>query len=433
MGTLTIGRLAIVDPRSLEHDGDQGLRVAGWISGSTMDAAKTYRQQMLGLADTSRGEAVLPVTWSGDSSLDGYYRLARPPRVSTVDATYSSIYGFTYELDLVRVDGGHQLPAAESYVFGVTRTGKPGGTTEVYWHAIPSTMSIYDVGARGNGNQQGRTGPGGTVGYFPGAWYASSYARLRIPPANWYDMASTVTINGDVAVGAQTVNAPTSWSLSNGLVKAQAVSGGSASKSFEVVGPAATASSWGTAQGYCLGLYVTSWIKLPTANLKAVEVLRTQPWCSAVRLVFTYKPYTYDAIEVFCDLRLRRGSWIIEATISTSATQTAKYGIEQSGNAAHSVITSGGGLRPDANDADGNRWCLMTGTATDNATAQADLGGSTSWPKGRMYMNTAGNLIDFGIAYERSGGSSAAWNRSTDLRDQYFSAMDEAVAFGVGR
>jgi hypothetical protein len=435
MGTLSIGRMTLtVDPDGLEHDGDRGITLTGWILEATMATAKTRRQQLLGLADDIRGESVHRVTWSGDSTLDGFYRLARPPRVSAVEATYQTIYGFKWQLDLERVDGHYSLPFAESFLYGIDRPSPPATTTP--WHGIPKTRTSYDVQGAANNSPTVRTGPGGDVIYLPSSLYVSTFARWRLAPANWYDMASTVKINGDEVVGAAVVNAPTSWELSNGYIRAQSVS--HASKTFEVVGPAATAGNWGTATGICAGYYgPLGWGKLASASIVAVEVLRNQPWCSAIRLTLLLSYYTNDGIEIYLDLRLRRGAAFVDVALSVAAASSIKWGLELTGNPATTTLTAGGGIIPTANDADGNRWALMTADATDNATAQADLGGSTSWTKGRMYMNTATTKIAYGLGYNRggtttdAGGASPA--KSTEVRNQWWVGQDEVVKFGVGR
>lgn len=425
MSTLTVGRCSLADPQEIDHDGDRSLKVSGWMQGTSLSDLKMRRQQLLGLADTDRAEAVVPVTWDADSTFDGYYRLARPPRVTPVEASYSTLYAFRYDLELERVDGGYQLPSVESYLYGSSRTGIPAGTTAAYWHAVPSTRIHYDFLGAPNSSVATRSGSGGTVYYLPSASYAAGYARMRIEPDNWYDMSATVKVEGNDVVGACTINSTGSWELSNGYIRVTATSNSSAT--FYVQGPTSTSSTWGTPQGYCVGYSnsILGWVKLPYTQIKSVTPLRTQPWCSALRLTLHHAVYTYDGVEVYCDLRLRRGSAVVEAVLTTTSYNASfRYGMEQTLNSTHTTITSGGGLRPSGDDADGNRWVLLTGTATATET----------WSTGRMYLSGATTAaIDFGIGFERKGGSSAGPNRSTDLRDQYFAAMDETVHFGIGR
>ena len=441
MGTFTIGRLSIGDPDKLVHAGDDGLQVSGWIFGASMAAAKVLRQQALGLGDTVRGEPVVPVTWSTDSTIDGFYRLTRPPRVSAIEATYQTVYGFRVDFDLERVAGGYQLPSAESYTVGTSRTGIPGGVTPAYLVGYPSTATAFDYGGTLRTTYD-RVGPGGTARVVTDSGLAAAYSRQRIAPASWYDMGCYIKVGGDYVVGAEIPAAGNdeNWEIGNGYVKV--VSAPAATdRTFNVVGPGATPSSWGTNTGYTIvwanGVYTqpnNTWPIKATA-ISHVEVIRCQPHCATLRLwgQIAYITSPSQWTDVAIDLRIRRGSAIIEGAISVSATPAWYWGIIRSGAAAasHQLITGGGGIYPTSNDADGNRWCMFTGTSTTTGAANA------YWYQGELVASSFVSTFDFGLgcSYATNAGTgvASAPGNSTDLRDQYFAAMDEVVHLGVQR
>lgn len=430
--SLTIGRVDVDDTYECNWDGDRRVSLSGEIIGSSLAEAKAMRQQFLGLADVARGETVIPVTWSEDSELDGFYRLASTPKVTSVQ---TSLVTFTFEwsLELERVDGGFQLPAAESYVVGGERTGIGGSVTETYWHAVPSDFRTYDYAASAISASFERTGPGGSAKVLRGNQYSGTYVRWRLKPADWYDVACTIKVGGYEVVGSAipaTANI-TDWEIGNGLIKATDA-GSSTTNTFQVVGAASTASNWSAVDtAYTVGRDSgAGWVALAADKIKGIEVIRNQPWCCVLRLWLGFSLYTNDGNDLAIDLRIRRGSYIIEGVIASNGTPAShKWGIERTGGSTHLIptdvggITNGGGLRPDADDADGNRWCLMTGTST----------GSSTWATGRMIASSVTAAMDFGLAYERAGASSADPNRAADLRDQYFATQDEAIHIGIAR
>ena len=75
--TLTIGRCGLDvthdDVQSLDDTGTE-VRISGWLKASSLADAKVLRQQLLGHVNNP-DEPVVPVTWSTDSTLDGYYRV----------------------------------------------------------------------------------------------------------------------------------------------------------------------------------------------------------------------------------------------------------------------------------------------------------------------------------------------------------------------
>jgi len=423
---LKLGRVDVSDTEVVNFDGDRKLHLAGDLHAATIGDAKALRQQVLGLADVARNEDVFPVTWSEDSSIDGYYRLVNPPQTSTVEASYATNW-FRYSADLIRVDGGSQLPGIESTIQGGYRRNKDAGVTASFLHGVPSTTKSYDPGDGSMLSALSRTGPGGTAHIYRGNTFKYTHARWRIPPASYYEMAATVTVGGYTAVGAQVASAgnETTWTLENGLVQVTAATG--ANELIKVRGADNAGSGWGVYTTYKAGTYTalygwaTSWLAI-----KGVEVVRTSPECSIIRLVcgHTY-PFYAGVAEAVVELRLRRGSYIVEGAILSAGGNIAP-GIGRADLAAHTNAT--GVLRPSANDADGNRWCMFTNTATTTSGLTGTPGGG--WATGQLVATANIGAFDFGLGYERLGSSAVDPNRYTDLRDQYNASGDEVVTIG---
>lgn len=110
--TLTIGRVDpfTVGPYNIQHRGDR-LRFDVDIHADTFAEAQAVRAQLLGHADND-DEPVIPITWTGDDHLDGFYQVrgvqAQP------DNTYTAGGAIRCRVDLDRVVGGWSNPRFET-------------------------------------------------------------------------------------------------------------------------------------------------------------------------------------------------------------------------------------------------------------------------------------------------------------------------------
>lgn len=414
MSTFTVGRFSVEATDNADFTGSDKLQCKGEIVCSTLAEAKARRQQCLGLT-ANPWEAVFPVTNSEDPTLDGYYRV-RNAQVTTI-ALSLVVFTFKFSLELELV-AHSTMPRCEIFTAGIARAGKPGGVTEVYWSAVPSTATMYDRdGATTSAFT--RTGPGGNAKVYTAAGYASAYASTRIPPGNWHDMSAYVKVDGYELVGSQAdfAHNTTDWVLGNGLIELRGVgvtNGSGGSYLADIVFPNTAGTGWGTAKGLHFGYWNgSSFVSLFPAQVEAAQV--TTHEC---RLVLSVAMAVSGGTQMAdIGLRLRRGSFLLEVQYASANEQ--KFGLKIDGTPASTSFGSGVGLVTDADDADTNRTVIVSATTV---TQDESL----------MYATAAAGKVDLGIGCERAGGSSAEPNRETDLRDQYMAAVSETVDFTAG-
>lgn len=406
--TLTIGRFGVDvttnGPSAFSLSGDQ-LRISGPMRVSSVADMKTLRQQLSGYIDNP-WEPVVPVTWTTDTSVNGYYTVDDV----TIDVpTFGYKNGFaSFDATLTRVRG-YGGPVTESVCTGTARAGKPGGVTASTWHAVPSAAYAFNAATPGTISAT-RTGPGGNI--YPRT-HATAYYSARptfiMPTANWYDMAATIKSSGSVMVGRQFDPSYTSWELSNGLVKMTTSS--ARSPSWNLYAPIyATPASWGTAvqiqpAKMTGGPTVLSAISVDQPTL---TVLRNAPEECIIRL-------TYGSggavVPVIVDLGLRRGSRFFTVTMNSL---TSDAWALSGGTNMNVALAAGGGYRNSAADADGNRLVMCSG---QTPTTPASLAG--------IALNASGTFFDAMVGHEVGGGSAAAPDRATDMRDQFMAAITE--------
>lgn len=123
--SLTVGRAQLGDVAIVKSSGDQ-LDVQVDLDAGSGDEMKAIRQQLVGLA-ANPDEEVVPVVWSEDSDVDGFYTV----RSVTVPSTPVMLdAGFIPDLQvsLQRVAGGYANPTFEVYATNVSRTNAHGVT-----------------------------------------------------------------------------------------------------------------------------------------------------------------------------------------------------------------------------------------------------------------------------------------------------------------
>lgn len=419
MSTLTVGRFSVdaTDKADLSGDGGNLLAISGEIIGSTLAEAKAKRQQCLGLAN-NRDELFVPFTYSEDSSLDGFYRV-KSVKVSTIPLSLV-VFTFRFEIQLERVSNWTQ-PVVELFSAGASRTNIPMGVTASYWSAVPSDAQAYDR-AGASLAAKTRTGPGGSVKWYGASAYSNAYAKLLLAPSDWYDMAATIEVGGYPVVGDQIPGEgnETNWKIGNGLVELRGVgvSGGSGGSYLaDLVFPNTAGTGWGTGYGLQFGWYDgAAFQNLKPA--KSLYVVRNSPEECVLGLRLFTQTSTDDSQAVDLCFRLRRGSFIIEASFAASIDQ--KYGVKTNSTVACTAFNTLN-YRADADDADTNRLVVVTTTA------------NTQDGNGRIYATSNSTKVVYGLCCERAGGSSVAPNVYTDLRDQFMAAMSETVSLGTGQ
>jgi hypothetical protein len=402
MPILTIGRVGLDvdldDPEQLRDTVTTTRRITirGTVLGSTLAETKALRDELGALIDRNQ---FVPVTWTGDASLDGFY-LPRSVSIETRSLNESGFVPFQVGLDRIGTDG--------DLVFRSKRIGtvlaNDHGVTEAesapFW-APPRGADAVDLGSSIPGSIN-RTGSGGAMriwrdlSYAAELYYSTAAAgylngRSRIETGTTLRERAGLTIANDVA----------DWRLENELVR---VTPNATSGRIDVSHHDGT--SWETAK---------VWKFLADAGeapWEYVAVLRNDPEEVAIRLS---KGVTTGGISTL-DLGLRRGSRIVTGHFTRFAAAT--LGVELATAEAGTAITPAGAssavaVRKTTNDGAGNRYVVGT---SKSHTADLVNGG---------IEKASVSSLDFFVGSEIGGTGAIAGDQAADLCLQYLGHVSE--------
>ncbi len=408
--TVSIGRAGlnpqIVEVSRFEFEGGDQVKLSGWLRGGTsMETLVAVREQMLGLVD-NRDEPVVPVVWSQDSSVDGFYRvrsvgLGTEPRMK-LDS--SSVVPWDCVLERV---SSYASPLFDSRLLHALRSGSAVTSASASaLHGLVPATTMYRRGTSVVGSLSTRSvADGGAV--YVGAWAASSSqlsAEWSAPPSGWYDGAARierrvdggqwVPVTGKFFPGDVDPNAD--WRISNGLVRVYP-------RADVLGGTGAAVEAWNG----------TAWVSLNVLSFAdvgftGVTVTRNDPG----EVTVAARIEGAGAVVTFT---VRRGDRLASGTYSAPGSTALLVSVFAGG--ASQTIT--GGVRLTANDADGNRWVL--------ATAGGTLGADASAPFLPNVANNSGSFVDFGFGHEINGSSSTGIDTAQALANQYAAYVSERV------
>jgi hypothetical protein len=399
--TLTIGRFSTSEDiwGGTERARGDEVQFDSLIVASSLAEYQARVQQLRGLMDNT-DETVFPLTYSEDSSLDGFYS---DVEIEIEDsevalASYSSVF----HARMRRVAGGFAEPLFEVIASYVERTnahsmgvaparaalGLPGSSTEYDWPVMNAT-ELRNLG----------DGSGSTVRWLENDTYPPSTSVLRwfAAASAFYHGAATVEIKYGSTyypVDGSQIPRGASWRLSNGLIRVYP----STTAGNIVVETYDGSSAWeaieyrfgtsGTAYGLAFG---------------SVTVLRNDPTCCVIRF---YQPTSANNERVYVTLSLSRGHLFIDGTLI--GTISRAFMIERATAEAGTSITAG--IRATANDAAGNRYMLLCPKANAVDTTQ-----------GRVQLSASSTVFPFMVS-SIIGGSSPLYptnGAETKLRNNY--------------
>ena len=403
MAVLTIGRVGldvdIVDPDKVRESAARNgrrLSLRGVLLGSTLAESQALRDELLAAAELGR---VSPVTWTGDASLDGFYRI-RSVSVEVRSLNAAGFVPFQVELE--------QIGTAGDLVFRTKLTGTVAandhGITEAEsaaFHAPPRGHVAYDTGSAVPGSVV-RTGSGGAIRTYRDVSFTVDPFWSIAAASSYYNAAVKVSTGATLRerAGLSVANDPGNFRLENELVRVTPnATGGRLDVSHHDGTQWETAKVWRIQSG---GADVDAW--------DAIAVLRNTPDECAVRLT---RDVTAGG-RVTLDLSLRRGSRFVEGYLTRHAAATLKVVLATAEAGTNITPTAGSGVaavRATTNDGDGNRYvvgCAKT-FVSDLATG------------GLAIASTA--TLDFFIGSEIAGGGAVAGDSADDLVGQYLGVL----------
>lgn len=412
---ITIGRVSLDDIDGWQFDADT-ITITTDIIGASLAAAKAKRAQVLGLM-ANPDEPVVPVTFSEDSDVDGYYTVLE----ASVGSYPSSLVTFTFPASIVlqRVPD-FASPLFENICMGGFRSNNQGITAASMQAvlAVPvEADSFYDIDNSFNDLGAGavRSASNAPLNLWLYKFDAGGPQRRTVQfstrPAYWYYGACTIEEQRSgswyTLVGRQWMNARqgNGWRISNGIIR---VSANGTEPRIDV--EMWTGAAWSTAKTYKLGRDST--FAEFTGN-SSMHVLRNGPEEVAIRLVVG-APLIPNHTTI--DLRIRRGQKMVEGYVTDMSGQTDLLGaIGRATNEASSDMTVHAqvfGVIATAADADALKYMIFSPrTITRENTI------------GRINLTTPNSTFPFAISGEFTGAADP--DTYDDIVDQYLAGYTE--------
>jgi hypothetical protein len=340
--TLTIGRCGL----DVTHDEVQSLddtgtnvRISGWLRASTLADAKVLRQQLLGHVNNP-DEPVVPVTWSTDSTLDGFYRVTNASVGMQHEQRNIDNLIFPFSVELERMANTNSAAAFESSVDMAYKTNAYSSAGSS--HNCPGLPSPLGTGAYRDGNTWSLFS---SASFTPdsGTWRNADFASASLPksivtlsettPADYYDCSVKLTTGSSdrVVVGRRIDQDSTNLRIDNGLMRLKVT-------------------SWTGPVFSCQWYYSGAWSTAKTFQFSsssitayAVTCMRNAPERVSIRLLAPNAKYI--------DISMRRGAPYAEIVLTdltgSSITQTfgpvsseAATSYTQNGTTAGHMATS---------------------------------------------------------------------------------------------
>jgi hypothetical protein len=393
-GTVTVGRITLRETFTVSETGGatRALSVEGQESSPDLTRPELVNRHdnLLALNGT-----VVPVTFTDKPERDGYYT------VDTVTADLTEWAGEVvksdWKLTLVRLGTGGETDL-QSRLTGADRTNQYDLAGE-RWHAPPIGHYGYYTGST-NPSSMTRTSEDGTITVYRDV-PATVSPRWGCAPTHYMQGRVRFLSGGIELAGRDHECSTTDWQLSNGLVNIVP----SASASLDV--QAYTGGAWQSKLWQVFSdtsTEVTSW--------DAVNLLHNEPEAVIARFTKDLAPG-----RLHLDLTLRRGSRFVEGYLHRGTADTLTVRLAAMEN--NTAPASGEYVTASADDAAGNRFII--GSAS-NFTPHASGGLSLS----------STTHLDFFVGVVAAGGSAAAGDTASVLRDQYIGALPEQI-YGVRR
>ena len=404
---ITIGRVGLdIDTEELdrwEQSGDT-VSCSGTFLVASVAAAQAMRAQLLGLLGPD--EPIVPVVWSDDTNLNGYYRVL-DMQVGTDQFTLTNGL-LSWSAKLQRFSA---YPLVEMALRGGARTGMPGAITATGFHATPVSWQGVDYGTGTAQTPTARTtyAQGNLEIVTSTSSTTLNLVTAGVDPSDYYDAAASITSGGYSVVGRDMPNSTTSWGIGNGLIRFAQSSGAGNDLVMYV------AKNDGSSEYGPFGLYwsIDGPVKTRTGTLRSVKILRNSPEECVIRLAYNYTtlPTSYLG-SLIVDISVRRGSRI--ATITMSGSLSLQWGFFFETATALTGHRSNYTYRSTGTWADG-RAVIGTGQSSTFETTQ-----------GGCYLTAAAAKFLGWIGIESLGASATTPpDGKQDLENQYWYGLSE--------
>lgn len=404
----------------------EGPIVIPTATSNRFDVLKACRDRFNALVGNV-DEKYVPVTFSEDSSWDGFYQPLSASMNFDEHHPSSAMGRWSCVLERAANGGYSQVEVVgQHYV----RTN-PHSISNTTWNAAVTTgpiCALPDVASDVWTGTASGTNTTRTV------QYNGSSAGMIIPSVGALDLpletATTYTISpsghyvgaceirttyGSATgqlVGGRFCPVPSAdvLQISNGLIRCTAENGGVAVEVYD-------GTQWeDLAGGVAFRIRTDIGGSISTWTWGGGQVVRNSPEECTVRFIGIESAIrTYG--RVWLDLTVKRGSRMI-CGVARCDVGSGKWDLTPSTSIAATALT--GGLRATSADAANNRavWCVGAATAVTNNTTT-----------GQIQKNTAGELtFPFGVGVELNGSSATGINTAQQVAYEYFDARAERMS-----
>lgn len=411
--TFTIGRVSIVqNPSQLELNGDR-LDVGGWFFGTDLNQAKVLREQLIGL-DGNEDEPDVPVTWTYDTKIDGYYTI-KSVAVSHIMGVAYEDFKFQYAMTLQRVQGGYALPLCEVAASATLRTNAVSVTTGIGHVGVPLTSTFraarFSDGQIANmfGSLARVSATGSVVlaslNTADPSFVAATFSAL---PGDYYDGAALIeqSVAGTYypVVGNQISNVIGNlMRIGNGLVRATFHTDGViTSEIFD-------GTVWESSTSFSLLDNATNtWLAEG-----GWRILRNDAAGCTIRTSASSDANDYPQTVT---LHVERGRMMFEIFVDNMfyavASQTdIAWSLQLRANTVTPATALTGGIRQTSNNAQGHRWIMMSPHAVTNDLVNGRI---------TIAAQSAPLIAQFGLGWELNGSASTSTETAAQIAVQYF-------------
>lgn len=397
-GELRFGRVVTRETHTLtrvvDADGSQTLTIVGQdhypAAGLTIEAINGKQDDLLSLLDK-----MVPIIFQNKAEHNGYYVVTGVDTDKLLWVGEAAKSGWTVSARLIGADNAVDI---ESRVANVVRAND-FTLTGTRWHAPPIGHYAYYTGSTLPAGSVVRTGENGAHTVYTGV-PASISPRWGCAVASFTAGRVKITVNGWERAGFNINISPTSWVLSNGLLRVTPLTSGGQLLVESHDGTQWEGKQWHIAKGGA----TTS-----LGSFDQATILRNDPEVVVVRMMRNGSPG-----RTYVDLTLRRGSRFVEVYVQTDSSTTLGAYLN-----TNEAFTNGTGVNTaTANDAAGNK-AVIGSARTYTANANGGL------------SKAAVTKMDLWIGSVVGGTGAVAGDAANDLRDQYIGTMAEAT--GAGR
>jgi hypothetical protein len=390
---------------------------------------KALRQQILNILDA--GATIVPLTWTQDTDLNGYYRLTKASTSSDVGLYLARRVIGRFTLERIQ---SFASPLIESVFSGARRSfviSEPGDVLP--WLAMPSSWS-GDSATLGSYLFLDLRLINPTMGIYlrPALSLYNTTIQARAKPANYYDGAVFLRTGPALAVetGRRIIMTPDQWSIDNGLVKI--TNSEDATSQFSMYTRRVGGDGWSPrVKRFIVVVFqgpgsLDDWGAGTFTITKPIDmtVLRNTPEEVVLSLFYDHTlyraPQTGELGGMSLQLSLRRGARFANVSISSSAAD--KYGLRYTmgftGTATQVAPDNGStnyGIIEPSNDSEGQRSMMCAGSS----------GFTLANAFACIYSGSAVKLAEFGIGSQVD--FNAAYETASSLVSQYLAAHSETT------